>query len=357
MSPGKFGEPEGLIDNKERKIEMWNKIYPMGVALALTFSASAVAEEWKMHAVWNEARPEAQLVQRWAKAVTNHAGTELSIKVFPGGQLGIKDVDMLRILPQGNVIQAAALWPGYMSRDEPAYANLLPLGVVPSVDSYLALIPDLAEMYRSTYEKYDIAFLGTFTPPVREATIFCREPVNDLTTLRTKKLRVWDKTLIDTFAELGVAAQIIPQNDLYLAMQTGVVDCAIYAAAYAVSVSLNEVAPYASYITPFIVHPVTLITPGKAWRSLSPEMQKLLKQETEAISREAQKMLTTGSWESEKLAKLGEAGVTVLPPFPEADQAAFTEAARTVWRRLSSQAGDQAVAWQKQLEDRMKSVN
>ena len=46
--------------------------------------------------------------------------------------------------------------------------------------------------------------------------------------LKGKKLRVWEKFHVQTFETLGIAAQVVGQNDLYLAMQTGVIDCAVY---------------------------------------------------------------------------------------------------------------------------------
>ena len=61
-----------------------------------------------------------------------------------------------------------------------------------------------------------------------------------------------------TFKALGVAAQIVPQNELYSALQTGVIDCALYAARFAQSVSLHEVAKHATY-TGFPFPPVPYV--------------------------------------------------------------------------------------------------
>jgi len=57
---------------------------------------------------------------------------------------------------------------------------------------------------------------------------------------------VWSKDQVDTFERLGVSAQIIPQTEMHVALRTGVVDCAVYPALFAHTVSLQEVAKYAS---------------------------------------------------------------------------------------------------------------
>lgn len=57
---------------------------------------------------------------------------------------------------------------------------------------------------------------------------------------------MWSKDQVDTFERLGVSAQIIPQTEMHVALRTGVVDCAVYPALFAHTVSLQEVAKYAS---------------------------------------------------------------------------------------------------------------
>jgi TRAP-type C4-dicarboxylate transport system substrate-binding protein len=68
-------------------------------AAALGGAAEAAAQTtWKMHIVWVPARPEAQAFKKFADAVNDKAKGKLKIELHPGGSLGVKDVDMLRIL-------------------------------------------------------------------------------------------------------------------------------------------------------------------------------------------------------------------------------------------------------------------
>ncbi|TDA93150.1 C4-dicarboxylate ABC transporter substrate-binding protein, partial [Halomonas marinisediminis] len=100
---------------------------------------------------------------------------------------------------------------------------------------------------------------GYVAVPRWQASIWGKgEPVRTLDDLRTKKLRVWSGDQVETFTKLGVAAQIVGQTELYVALQTGVVDCAVYPALFAHTISLHEVTDYASYLYPVAGVPYVL---------------------------------------------------------------------------------------------------
>ena len=98
-------------------------------------------------------------------------------------------------------------------------------------------------------------------------SVFCRdEPVRSIEALKTKKLRVWARYQVEVFTRLGVAAQIIPQDEMYVAMKTGAVDCALYPALYAHTVSLQEVAKYASFLYPMASGPYVIGVATERWK-------------------------------------------------------------------------------------------
>lgn len=302
---------------------------------ALVPAAAQAQTEWKMHIVFIESRDETATYRRWAQNITERSKGKLKITVFPGGSLGVKDVDMLRVLPQGNVIQAAGLYPGYVSRDIPEFAYALPTGIVKDADDMIKLLPTIRDIYKSSLEKWGIKYLGMLVPQNRTYHVFCKEPIRTLAALKGKKLRVFEKSLVDAFSELGVAAQIIPQYEMYVALQTGVVDCAIYATGYATTISLQEVTPYTSFITPYASPPLTFIVSKAAFDALPPDVQAIVEEETRKIEAEEIERFRKGDWDNAELVKLNMRGATLLPPYPQADRDAFTAAARAAWRKLS----------------------
>lgn len=319
--------------------KLWAAAAVFTTFIAAGTPAAAAETQWKMHMVWVPTRVEAQYYQRFVDTVNRRAQGKLEIKLYPGGSLGIKDVDMLRILPRGNVIQVAGLYPGYMTRDEPQYAVTLPPGVVAKPEKLVELAPVLTDIYERSYDKWGIKLLGYVAHPVRGTHVICKDKINSLEGLKGKKVRVWEKAQADTFERLGIAAQIVGQNDLYMAMRTGVVDCAIYPIHFALTVSLQEAAPYASYLFPYVLHPLNIIVSKAAFDKLPPDVQKTLVDTAKEIQEASFKAYINGDIDKVSEEQWREKGGTVLPDYPEADQEQFSKAAREAWKSSVDQAG------------------
>lgn len=317
----------------------------LGCLMAMqVLPALAQQASWKMHIVWVPARPEAQAYQRFVDLVNERAKGKLNITLHSGGSLGVKDVDMLRVLPAGNVIQIAGLYPGYMTRDLPEYAVTVPPGVIKDAETLVKILPTLTKIYQETYDKWGIKLLGYVAHPVRDTHIYCKEPINTLAQLKGKKLRVWEKFHVQTFETLGVAAQVIGQNDLYLAMQTGVVDCAVYPLGFANTISLQEVAPNAAYLFPYVLHPLNLIVSKKAFESLPGDVRKIVQDAALEVEKETVGAYVKGDYDKTSIVQFQQKNGKLLPAFSAADQAAFQKAARDIWDREAKAIGAQAQA-------------
>jgi len=225
-------------------------IAALGVAtgLSLLTGASAFAAdfEWKFNNGLPETRNESQELNAFAEAVAKATDGRLAIQVYHGGSLGLKNEDVLRWLPSG-VSEMGLVWANYVGRDAPELNAIYIQGSVGSPEEHLRALPVIRDIYEQEFGKWDIVTAGFMALPMLEASIFCADdPVRTLADLEGKKLRVWSKDQVDTFERLGVSAQIIPQTEMYVALRTGVVDCAVYPALFAHTVSLQEVAKYAS---------------------------------------------------------------------------------------------------------------
>lgn len=305
--------------------------------------SQAADVDWKMHLALVPARPEAQAYQHFVDLVNKKAGDALKIRLFGSSSLGVKDADMLRILPRGNIIQATGLYPGYLSRDLPHYAYTLPPGVVSEPEKLQEILPDLRKIYEMAYTEHGIKLLGFVGHAVRDTHIMCKEPVNSLDKLRGKKLRVWEQFQVDVFEKLGISAQIVGQNDLYVAMQTGVIDCAVYPVGMAVSVSLQEVAPYASYLLPFVLHPWNTIVSQKSFDALPAKTQQVVLDAAQTVENESFESYLSGINDKKALETFRAGGGKLLDPFPAEDQKAFVKAARETWKKLSARSGKEGL--------------
>lgn len=311
-----------------------------GVVTAMPALAQPV--NWKMHIVWVPARPEAQDYQRFVDLVNERAKGKLNITLYPGGSLGVKDIDMLRVLPAGNLIQIAGLYPGYMTRDVPEFAVTVPPGVISNAPTLVKALPALTKIYQETYDTWGIKLLGYIAHPVRDTHIYCKEPISSLAQLKGKKLRVWEKFHVQAFDSLGVAAQVVGQNDLYLAMKTGVVDCAVYPIGFANTISLQEVAPNASYLFPYVLHPLNLIVAKKAFDALPADVQKIVVDAAQEVEKKTVANYVNGDFDKVANTEFVQKGGKLLAPFSAADQAAFQKAARAIWETEAKEIGKKA---------------
>ncbi len=183
-----------------------------------------------------------------------------------------------------------------------------------------------------------------------EASIFCREePVRTLAQLKTKKLRVWAKDQVENFKRLGVSAQIIPQEEMYVAMKTGVVDCAVYPALYAHTVSLQEVAKYGAFLYPMASGPYVLGMSSKKWDGLSDAHKKAIQDAGQAAWDRTNTYAEDHAKELAAREKLEAQGVEWLDDFPAADRAAYIEAVNVTWEKLANEAGGDAPAYRKRV--------
>ena len=316
-------------------------------AVSLGVSAApSLANEvtWRMHAAAVETRVEIQDTQWFADQVGEVSGGALQIELYPGGALGINDADMLQILPPANVVQAALLYPGYLARDAAEYSVTLPPGVLSETALVEEALPTLATIYERAYDAAGIELIGFIGHAAAQTHVFCREEVNSLEALRGLKVRVWEEFQIATFERLGIAAQIIGQNDLYIALSTGVVDCAVYPAAAAETISLHEVAPYASYLFPFVLHPLTIVVSSTAYDALDDVQRAALQAAADEATARSFAAYVEARYDRPAVDRLAESGLTVLPDFSDEDRAAFAEAARAVWLERATEIGEQAVA-------------
>lgn len=324
------------------------KLWTMGL-----FAAAAVAiatgpvlaadVKWKMHAAAVDTRIEIQDTKWFADRVGELTGGSFTIELYAGGSLGIKDVDLLRTLPRGNVVQAALMYPGYLAREAPEYALTLPPGVVSTPSVVGELLPTLKQIYRRTYDEAGIDLVGFIGHAAAKTHIFCRDPINSLADLKAKKVRVWEPFQIETFEKLDVAAQVIGQNDLYVAMSTGVVDCAVYPAAYVSTISLQEVAPNGSYLFPFVLHPLNIIVSRSAHAALSDAHKSALKQAADEATARSFKAYAAAKYDAEAEAKLG-GDANLMPDYSDVDRQAFASAARAVWKGKAEKMGGRALA-------------
>jgi TRAP-type C4-dicarboxylate transport system substrate-binding protein len=170
--------------------------------------------------------------------------------------------------------------------------------------------------------------------------------VTSLAELRTKKLRVGSREQVETFTALGVAAQIVPQSELYAALQTGVVDCALYAARFAQSISLQEVAKHATYSGfPFPPVPYAIVAHQGALAALTDDQRARLAEATALLETNSSDFSKDAEAEAAARKALADAGVTWHDALAAAEIEEIRAAAAGTWEKMAAEGGDKALAY------------
>ncbi len=319
-------------------------------ALAGATATTVSAEEWRFNNFLPETRPESAEIEQFAADVNAAlAEKDFKLNVYSGGSLGIKNTDLLRVLPKG-AVEMSLMWSNYLGRDAPALSSVFVQGAISTVDELKAVLPVAQEIFKEEYKDWGVATVGFVAIPTLSVSVFCRdEPVDTLAALKNVKLRVWAREQVETFTRLGVSAQIIPQEELYVALKTGVVDCALYPALYAHTISLQEVSKNASFLYPMASAPYTLGVAADKWESTDPEIKSAIDAAANDLWERTNRYEKDLERELAAREKLGEMGVAWGKDFPEEDRALFLKAVSETWAMLAEEAGGNAMDYRQRV--------
>ncbi|MDA3812157.1 MAG: TRAP transporter substrate-binding protein [Spirochaetaceae bacterium] len=171
---------------------------------------------------------------------------------------------------------------------------------------------------------------------------FATKPLNTIKDLAGMKIRVSNDPVMRGLVQgLGASPTVVNYNELYSALQTGVVDAAEQPIANYKSKAFQEVAPY-MILDGHTLGAIQVIITNEAWDKLSPAQQKAM---TEAgkLASAYNRQLSEGA-ENDVLKALAAEGVV---PVVVADKGPFQKAAEKVIKEASA---DNAALYQKILD-------
>ncbi|MEW7006169.1 TRAP transporter substrate-binding protein DctP [Lentilitoribacter sp. EG35] len=325
------------------------KIIIVNTAIVAATMSSVVAEEWRFNNFLPETRPETAELEKFVQDVNNALGEKSELKIYSGGSLGLPNTDALRFLPKG-AVEMSLLWANYLGRDAPALSSVVVQGTIGSIEEFEKAIPAVREIYEEEFNDWGVSSVGYVAIPMLSVSVFCRdEPVRTINALKSKKLRVWARDQVETFKRLGVAAQIIPQEEMYVALKTGVVDCALYPALYAHTVSLQEVAKHASFLYPMASGPYVIGVASDRWADTDEATKAAIASAANDLWDRTNQYEDDFERELAAREKLGTQGVTWGEDFPQEDRDLFVASVTEIWKELADEAGGNAPAYRERV--------
>jgi tripartite ATP-independent transporter DctP family solute receptor len=288
--------------------------------ITLRVSSSAPPDKFGAHYLW---------YKPFEEEVARLAGDRINLQYFPNAQLG-KEADVVNQVKAGSVdmmLTGSSIWATIV----PEF-GMLDLGFL--FNSYdhcaKALDTGVGDFYNKLLlERSGVTILG-WTFQVGARSVYTTKPVASVKDLHGVKLRVLPtKAFIDTFDIIGATPTPIPINELYMAVQTGVVDGFEHDPGTAIAYKLYEVTKYC-FLTNHVYTPL-LAYIGKAGLAKMPaDLRPLfLQAAAHATTVSRAEVKTT---EAEAVADLKGKGIT----FTEAPPAEIKELKQKMAEKLYS---------------------
>ena len=296
-----------------------------GLAAALSLPAAAQQKQvWKASDVHPLGYPTVEAIERMGKKLEAQTGGRISIQMYPQMQLG-GEKEMIEQAQVGALqiarISVGALGPvidelnvfnmPFIFRDEAHMRKVIdgPIG------------SDLLEKISANPNTRLIA-LGWMDAGTRN--VYANKPVTKPADLKGMKVRMMGNPIfVETMNAMGGNGVAMGFNELYSAMQTGVVDGAENNEPTVLAQNHYQVAKIYS-LTGHLIIPEMFVFSKRTWDTLSKEDQALLRK----LSREAQFEQRT-LWD-EKTAKATEELKAKGVQFVPADKQAFFKATQPV---------------------------
>lgn len=182
-------------------------------------------------------------LNRFAELVEEKTDGRVVVRVYPSAQLG-GEPDMFQGMQEGTV-DAAVVAPGSLGEFVPEL-NLLSMPfLVTSREQRDQIIEgEVADrLERLVEERSGIRIMGYFGGGIRN--MFFTHPASSMEDVRGSLLRIQpSRILADSFAAVGLEPTVLDYNELYNALQQGVVDGAENESVFVLSENFYEAAPH-----------------------------------------------------------------------------------------------------------------
>ena len=290
---------------------------------------------WDASLPWSVKEFHTQNAMRFADAVHQATDGQLTIKIHPGGALGLKGPGSLRALSEGIVDMA----------EMPAFQQV---GAEPllGLDSLPFLVrnhDELAILYKIMQPRLEAVFAKNnikiiYMVPWPNQNIYTRSEMTSLDDLQGIKIRTYDKNTSELMERLGLAPIQMPSGDVVSALASNVVDAVMTSTTTGAAQNYWD---FLSHIhrTNHVWISNFMAVNIKSWNALSPTVQ------TQVLA--TAHRLQPDFWEVskaddlDKLALLVKNGITVVEPSAKlmADMQAL---ARPMWEEYAIRVGDDA---------------
>src|SRR5712672_3111282 len=285
-------------------------------AIGIFLSVNADAQTWHGASQFNDDHAFTKALVKFQELTAKYYGKPISFVMHKNSELGLEK-DYFAYMNQGKAVDYAIVSPAHMSTfsraapfiDAPfIFRDLAHWNKVLDVDLLKPIADEIAQ-------KADVMLIGYAGGGTRN--IFVNKPVRNLAEMKGLKVRVqgapiWSRT----FAAIGMSPTVIAYNEIYNAIQNGVIAAGENEAAGVEAMKFYEVAPHLN-LTQHAVSIRPICFSVKTLKTLPKDLQDAIMKAGKEAGDFGRKL--ESSEEVTKLDTLEKAGKLKRVPFEERD--------------------------------------
>jgi len=259
----------------ENSIIKFVKVALASVAFA-AFTTSASAETLRGASMFDGEHAFTKTMVKFAELTEKYYDGDVEFDLRLNGELGVEK-DYVTFLNQGVAIDYTILAPSNMAR----FAPSIPLMDMPflfrDLDHWNAVLGSdiMGPLEKELLEKADIVIVGYAGGGTRN--LLSKDPIGNLEELAGHKMRVMGAPIqAQIFDAIGAAPSAIAYNEVYNAIQTGVIAGFENEAASIQNLKFYEVAPNVT-LTGHTITVRPIVFSGKSFRKLPEALQAAIK--------------------------------------------------------------------------------
>lgn len=304
--------------------------------IAATLSLPAAAQTITLHGAsqFNDDHAFTKALARFGELVGKYSGKKINFVLHKNSELGLEK-DYFAYMNQGKAVDYAIVSPAHMS----TFSKAAPFIDAPFIFRDLrhwnqVLDKDLLKpIADEVAKKADVMLIGYAGGGVRN--IFATKPIHNMQELKNLKVRVQGAAVwTRTFAAAGMSPTVIAYDEVYNAIQNGVIEAGENEAAGVESMKFYEVGKYLA-MTQHAITIRPLCFSGKTFRKLDKSLQAAVLRAGKEAGAYGRK-IESGE-DAQKLAALEKAGKLQRVKFT--DRAAMKKAVDPVIQAYAKEIG------------------
>lgn len=217
----------------------------------------------------------------WQERLPEVTGGKIKGDVASQAEVGFKGPEFFRMIANG-VADFATVTFTYASGDVPAVDMVDVAGLIQDTTEMKAALdaarPRLEVLLRERIGVEPLTFW-----PTGGQVIWCATPIETLSDMEGKKVRVFNSTISDLIEALGAIPVTMPFSEVVPSMQRNVIDCGVTGAN---SGNLAKWTDVATHLVPVVTgwSVMAMVANLDRWESLPEDVQKVIKKESEEFA-------------------------------------------------------------------------